>query len=84
MRFNKTPDMDDSLFLNKKYHKDFQHIVGIFQWLTVVGIFDLAYVVSLMSRFSSAPQEYHLDLARRIFGSLIFFQTDGIQLTHRH
>ena len=68
MRFNKNPDMDDSLFLNKKYHKDFQHIVGIFQWLTVVGIFDLACVVSLMSRFSSAPQEGHLDLARRIFG----------------
>ena len=40
--------------LNGKYHKEFQHNIGVRQWLIVAGIFYLAYAVSSLSRFSDA------------------------------
>ena len=31
IRFKEHPDLDDSPFLNDKYHKYFQHIIVLFQ-----------------------------------------------------
>ena len=56
--------------LNGKYHKEFQHNIGVRQWLIVAGIFYLAYAVSSLSRFSDAPQVGHIELSRRISGYL--------------
>ena len=51
MRVKKHPESDDSPFLNEKEHKEFQHIIGVCQWLIVTIRFDLAYDVSSLSRF---------------------------------
>ena len=67
MKVKEHPNLDDSPLLNEKDHKDFQNMIGVCQWLIVEGIFDLAYFVSSLSRFSSAPQVGHIDLSRKIF-----------------
>eukprot|EP00957_Ditylum_brightwellii_P194579 14821055-Ditylum_brightwellii.AAC.1 len=59
------PELDDSPLLNKEDHKHYQHIIGVGQWLIVLGHFDLTYAVSSLSRFSAAPRKGHLDLARK-------------------
>ena len=70
MRFKEHPELDDSLFLNEKEHKEFQSIIGVCQWLGFAGRFDLAYDVSSLIRFSAEPLVDHIELARRIFGYL--------------
>ena len=46
IRVKEHPDMDDFAPLNEKYHKDFQHIIGLCQWLIVADRFDLEYSFS--------------------------------------
>ena len=70
MRFKEHPALDDSPFLNDKYHKYFQHIIVLCQWMIVLGRFDLEYYVSSLNRFLDAPQVGHLDLDGIIFGRL--------------
>ena len=70
MRFKEHPELDDYPLLNEKYHKEFQHIIGVCQWLIVAGRFDLAYDVSSLSRLSAEPQVGHTELARILFGYL--------------
>ena len=64
------PELDDSPFVDEAKHKEYQHIIGVCQWLIVAGRFDLTHAVSSLSRFAAAPKEGHLELARRIFGYL--------------
>ena len=45
-------DLDNATFLNEKEHKDFQHNIGVCQWLIVAGSFGSAYYVSSLSNFS--------------------------------
>ena len=80
MKFKEKPDMDDSPFLNDKYHKDFQHIIGVCQWLIFVGVFYLSYAASSLSRFSDAPRVGHLDLVRKIFGYLRNYPKLGYEI----
>ena len=65
------PEMDDSPLLT---HPDdishFQHIIGVGQWLIIAGRFDITYAVCSLSRYSVAPREGHLKLAKQIFGYL--------------
>ena len=70
MRVKEHPEFDNSPFLNEKEHKDFQQIIGVFQWLIVAGNFYLAYAVFSLSRFSSEPWLGHIEPARIIFGYL--------------
>ena len=70
MRVKEHPELDDSPFLNEKEHKYFQHIIGVYQWLVVAGIFYLAYDISSFSRFLCAPRVGHIELVRKIFGYL--------------
>ena len=64
------PELDETPFLDLERHKEYQHIIGVGQWLIVAGRMDLTYAVCSLSRFSSAPREGHLVLARKIFGYL--------------
>ena len=57
------PELDTTPLCNDKDHNEYQHIIGVCQWLIVAGRFDLCYAVSLMSRYSAAPREGHLLLA---------------------
>ena len=64
------PELDETPTLDIEQHKEYQHIVGVCQWLIVSGRFDIMYAVSSLSRFLAAPQEGHLVLARKLFGYL--------------
>jgi hypothetical protein len=66
------PEMDDSSFLNKEEIKQYQHIIGVSQWLVVAGRFDITYAVSSLSRFSAAPRQGHLALHQRARSRLLY------------
>jgi hypothetical protein len=71
------PELDDSDSLGPDAHKQYQHIIGVCQWLLVAGRFDINYAVSSLSRFASAPRAGHLELARKIFGYLRKYPSRG-------
>ena len=64
------PELDDSPLLDEKETRHYQQIIGICQWAVTSGRFDINYAVSSLSRFSAAPREGHLKLARQILGYL--------------
>jgi len=70
MRTTEHPETDQSPYLNVEEIQQFQHIIGLCQWLVVSGRFDINYAVSSLSRFSIAPRKRHLELAREIMGYL--------------
>ena len=45
-------------------------MIGCANWIIILGRFDIAYSVNLLSRFSQAPREGHLDALKRVFGYL--------------
>jgi hypothetical protein len=57
--------MDDTP-LNAKDHSQYRSIVGQLLWISVVTRPDLSHVVGLLSRYVSAPKQYHLDAADRV------------------
>jgi hypothetical protein len=71
------PELDDSPLLNADGIKEYQHIIGVCQWLVVAGRFDINYAVSSLSRFAAAPHEGHLLFARKIFGYLREYPNKG-------
>jgi len=77
MRTTKHPETDQSPYLNAEEIQQFQHIIGVCQWLVVLGRFDINYAVSSLSCFSSAPQKRHLELAREIMGYLRKYPKQG-------
>ena len=72
------PEMDDTDFLSVEKHKQFQHVIGVGQWIVLRGRIDITYAISSLSRFSSSPREGHLLLAHKIFGYLKKFPKKGI------
>jgi hypothetical protein len=71
------PELDSSRLLTIEELKQYQHIIGVCQWLVVAGRFDINYAVSSLSRFAAAPREGHLILARKIFGYLRKYPNRG-------
>ena len=72
------PEIDTTDLLNETDHKDFQHIIGMGQWLVIRGRIDITYAVSSLSRFSTSPRQGHLKLARKILGYLKKYPKKGI------
>jgi hypothetical protein len=72
------PEMDKSDMLDTKEHREFQHIVGIANWIILRGRIDITYAVNSLSRFSANPRKGHLILARKILGYLKKFPKKGI------
>jgi len=70
LRVREHPELDDTPFCSEAEHKQYQHIIGVCQWLVVAGRFDINYAVSLLSRFSIAPCQHQLQLARELMGYL--------------
>lgn len=50
------PETDTSELLIVVEHKEFQHIIGLGQWVVIRGRIDIAYAISSLSRFSTAPR----------------------------
>jgi len=70
LRVQEHPELDDTPFCSEAEHKQYQHIIGVCQWLVVAGRFDINYAVSSLSRFSIAPRQHQLHLARELMGYL--------------
>jgi len=64
------PELDDSPLLNDDKTREYQQIVGVGQWLVVAGRLDITHAIASLSRFSSAPREGHLELAKHLLGYL--------------
>ena len=64
------PELDDSPLLSDVGLRKYQMLIGMAQWACTIGRLDIAFAVSSLSRFSSAPREYHLQLALHMFGYL--------------
>ena len=72
------PEKDTSEFLGTAEHKEFQHIIGLSQWVVLTGRIDIAYAVSSLSRFSASPRKNHLEMARYILGYLKKYKSKGL------
>ena len=51
------PEMDVSDTLNADKHREYQHIIGVGQWLVIRGRIDITYAISSLSRFSTCPEK---------------------------
>ncbi|CAJ1938126.1 unnamed protein product [Cylindrotheca closterium] len=58
-------------------------LVGMAQWAMTIGQMDIAYAVSSLTRFSSAPREGHLELAFYLFGYLKKFPNKQLPVNSR-
>ena len=52
---NVHPELDDKEFCNEILHKQYQHIIGVCQWILTSGRIDISYALCSLSRFSVAP-----------------------------
>jgi Reverse transcriptase (RNA-dependent DNA polymerase) len=64
------PELDTSLLLDTDNTRLFQNLIGVAQWIAQLGRFDIAQAINLLSCFSAAPCQGHLDRAICIFAYL--------------
>jgi hypothetical protein len=83
MKVDSHPELDNTPLLNKAQHKEYQHIIGLGQWIVLTGRIDITYAISSLARFSSAPREGHLTMARHVLGYLKKFPKKGIVMDPR-
>ena len=67
---NDHPEEDDTPELNEEGITEFQSIIGVCQWISTAGRFDITFAVSSLSRFCANPREGHLRRAIKILGYL--------------
>ena len=77
MSHDKHPELDDSDFLNDDGVRQYQHLIGSFQWLLTCGRFDIAYAICSLSRFQVAPRIGHLEQAIKVLGYLKKYKKRG-------
>lgn len=64
------PEEDETPLLDNKYHRQYQSLIGMAQWLVTLGRIDICYAVSSLSRFCAAPREGHYKRVLRLWGYL--------------
>ena len=72
------PELDQSELLGIDEHKEFQHIIGLGQWIVLTGRIDITYAISSLARFASSPRKGHLEMARHVLGYLKKYPKKGI------
>jgi hypothetical protein len=60
------PEIDDSPFLEEEGIQQYQWLIGQLQWAILLGRFNIAVAIMMMSAFRSAPRKGHLDLVKQI------------------
>ena len=71
------PKMDDTPLLNEDGIRHFQSNIGICQWISTAGRFDITYVVSSLRRFAHQLREGHLERSEKILGYLKKYSKRG-------
>jgi hypothetical protein len=64
------PELDNTDELDDTGRSVYQSLIGCLQWVVTLGRFDIACVVTTMSRFRAVPRKGHLDLLGNVFGYL--------------
>ena len=64
--FASSSDAKIHTLLNVRDHRLYQQIVGAVNWAVLVGRLDVAFALSSLSRFSSAPRRAHMTAAIRM------------------
>ena len=77
------PEMDKSDLLDKDGHNANQHLVGILQWLCMIGRADIQFSVCLLSQFSVCPHKEQLKAVQKVFGYLKEFPDRQIKVDHQ-
>ena len=77
------PETDSSPLLDTAGHRQYQHLLGMLQWLVTIGRPDLCNAVASLNRFCACPREHHLQLALRCFGYLKMFPNRKIAIDSR-
>jgi hypothetical protein len=67
------PGIDDSTLCKENNSAKYRSIIGCCIWIIVLGIFDIAYATSAMSRFSMLPREGNLKAVKRILSHIKTF-----------
>jgi hypothetical protein len=62
------PELDKRPLLSKVGIRKYQMLIGMAQWASTIGRPDITFTVLLLSQFSAAPREGHLELALHLFG----------------
>ena len=80
---NDHPEEDDTPELNEEGITEFQSIIGVCQWISTAGRFDITFAVSSLSRFCANPREGHLRRAIKILGYLKKYPKRGYLIDPR-
>jgi hypothetical protein len=72
------PECNDTPLLDNSGAVIYQGLIGSANWAITLGCFDIQYATQIMSHFSMAPQQGHLDAMKRVFGYLKKFQKGKI------
>jgi hypothetical protein len=64
------PELDDSELLGDEQHTEYQMLIGMLNWIVVIGRIDIAFAISSLSHFVTCPRKGHLEWAYYVFGYL--------------
>ena len=71
------PELDDTPILDKTGITKFQSIIGVCQWISTSGRFDINFAVANLNRSAHCPREGHLKRAEKILGYLKKYKKRG-------
>ena len=78
------PELDTSNLLELDDHRTFQMLLGMLQWMVIIGNPELYQLVACLNLFGACPRETHLDLAVRSFGYVKTTLHQQIAIDSRH
>jgi hypothetical protein len=78
------PEIDDSPLYIEDDSDKYRSIIGCCIWIIVLGIFDLSYVTSAMSKSNMLPREGHLKAVKRILSYLKTFPKGRVIIDTSH
>jgi hypothetical protein len=64
------PESNDMPLLANRGAVIYRGLIGSANWGVTLGRFDIQYATQMISRFSMAPREGHLDAMKKVFGYL--------------
>ena len=62
------PELDNTPILDKTGITKFQSIIGVYQWISTSGRFDITFAVANLNRFAHCPREGHLKRSEKNVG----------------
>eukprot|EP00957_Ditylum_brightwellii_P132372 10094231-Ditylum_brightwellii.AAC.1 len=63
-------EIDDSVVLGDEDHQNYQMLIGMLNWIVLLGWININYSVSSLDCFVACPQQGHKDRALYVFGYL--------------